>query len=451
MKESIILLISILLFLSTSCDSLKIDKQPQFQLRKKYDLNNHINADIWQPVDDLLNEAVQNGTFPGSVALVGDKNGVLYVSAIGSYTYGIPTPINYPNVPPMTVGTLFDMASCSKVTATTTAVAQFYQRGELDLDSTIASILGSAFSVNGKGPMTVLNCLLHNSGFAPDPNPFWNTPQFGCPATSEFNPPLDFSCQTKIFNSIMGQSLMNPIGSTYVYSDLNFMTLMFVVGHYARTLGYVSQGDLVPGCYNGGPGIDQCYYEAYVRKYVFSALSLENTGYLPPAESAPICAPTVNDTVYMHTTIQGVVSDGNAYAMGGIGGHAGVFSNVEDMFEFMSAVMFSTEDSPYMNSTTYKFFTTEYNHTQSSRALGWNTNDPTVYDQGWGLACGTLSPKTWMHLGYTGTMLCGDPDRELIVILLTNRVYPDPSNTKISNVRKPFSTLVQQIYDANFQ
>ncbi|EGG21761.1 Hypothetical protein yfeW precursor [Cavenderia fasciculata] len=406
---------------------------------------------IWNPVTAFLQSAVNNGTFPGCVALVGNKDGVLYSQAVGSFTYGIPTPLNKPVNPPMQLDTLFDMASCSKVTATTTAIAQFYQRGEIDLHSTIESILGDQFGVNGKSDITVLNCLLHNSGFFPDPNPFFNTPEFNCPATQFYNPPMDFSCQAQIFNNIMNQSLMNPIGSTYVYSDLNFMTLMYVVGHYAKNYGYITVEDLAPECYNkGGPGSEQCFYEAYVRRFVFGNLGLKFTNYLQPAYLWDSCAPTENDTSYMHTTIQGVVSDGNAYAMGGVGGHAGVFSNAPEMFTFMSSLMYATEDSDYINSTTVKYFTTEYNHTQSSRAIGWNTNDPTVFDEGWGQACGSLSSTTWMHLGYTGTMLCGDPERQLIVILLTNRVYPNPSNELILNVRKPFATLVQQIYDANF-
>ncbi|KAF2078278.1 hypothetical protein CYY_000468 [Polysphondylium violaceum] len=411
-----------------------------------------LSASIWSPVDELLEGAVSNGTFPGCVALVGNKKGILYSSAVGSYTYGIPPVYHPPGIdnPPMALDTLFDMASCSKVTAATTAIAQFYQRGELNLDSPITDFFGPEFGVNGKAGITVRNCLLHNSGFFPDPNPFWNTQEFGCPATSQYYPPMEFTCQNQIYNSILNQTLQNPIGSTYVYSDLNFMTLMYVAGQLSYENKYTTSQDLVPGCDNGGPEAYQCHYEAYVNKYVFGGLGLKSTSYLPSANDAVFCAPTVNDTTYMHTTIQGVVSDGNAYAMGGVSGHAGVFSNSLDMWTFMYNIMFAQPDSSYLNSTTVKYFTTEYNHTQSSRALGWNTNDPTVFDQGWGLACGTLSPTTWMHLGYTGTMLCGDPERELIVILLTNRVYPDPSNEKILSVRKPFSTLVQKIFDSYF-
>ncbi|KYQ94397.1 Hypothetical protein DLAC_04695 [Tieghemostelium lacteum] len=453
MKMNKSLIIFVLLVSSVFIVTIDALKQTQYKPRISIPkLEGPTYSEYWAPADEILEVAIANYTFPGAVALVGNSKGVLYASAKGSFTYGIPTPINSPDVPQMNLTTTFDMASCSKVTATTTAIAQFYQRGELDLDSTIVSHLGEDFGVNGKETITVRNCLLHNSGYFPDPNPFWNTPQFGCPATADYYPPMEFTCQSQIYQSIMNQSLMNPIGSTYVYSDLNFMTLMFVVGQLASQYEYITLEDILPQCNqnDGGNGIYQCYYEAYVRNYVFAPLELPNTGYLPPLSNAQFAAPTENDTVYMHTTIQGVVSDGNAYAMGGVGGHAGVFSNVEDMWTFMYTLMFANSDDSYLNSTTITYFTTEYNHTQSSRALGWNTNDPTVFDEGWSLSCGTLSSKTWMHLGYTGTMLCGDPERELILILLTNRVYPDPSNDKILDVRKPFATMVQKIYDTYF-
>lgn len=98
--------------------------------------------------------------------------------------------------------------------------------------------------------------------------------------------------------------------------------------------------------------------------------------------------------------MQGQVSDGNAYALGGIAGHAGLFSNVRDLSVLMHGWMWATPNDSWLNSTTASLWIKEYNHSQSSRALGWNTNDPNAPDQGWGLSCGRLSSKTFMHLGY---------------------------------------------------
>jgi len=251
----------------------------------------------------------------------------------------------------------------------------------------------------------------------------------------------------------MNQTLANPVGSTYVYSDLSMITLMYVVGTLALDLGYINTNDLLPQCVGQtAHGVmEQCYYEAYVRKYVFLPLGMKNTMFLPPKNLWANCAPTENDTSYLNRVIQGQVSDGNSYALGGIAGHAGLFSNLMDMSILMRRLMFAAEsDDVFLNRTTVQFFITEFNHSQSSRALGWNTNDPTVFDYGWNQTCGEMSAKTFTHTGYTGTQLCGDPTRKLITILLTNRVYPTDTNNQIRQVRKDFNTAVVNIVDQHF-
>lgn len=108
---------------------------------------------------------------------------------------------------------------------------------------------------------------------------------------------------------------------------------------------------------------------------------MPNTRFLPPKNLWSDAAPCENDTTYLHKVIQGQVSDGNAYALGGIAGHAGLFSTAHDLYLLAHRILFATPDDTFLNATTAKFFTTEYNHTQSSRALGWNTNDPTVFGE----------------------------------------------------------------------
>jgi len=260
---------------------------------------------------------------------------------------------------------------------------QFYQRGELSLNTKVSDILGPAYSVNGKENIVVLNLLLHNSGYYPDPIPFWNTPQFNCPQTQQYNPPLRFDCSEQIYNSLLSQKLLNPIGAVYIYSDLNYITLMYIIGDLAESLHYITPNDLSDYCksVDGDGGRKQCYFEAYVRKYIVDIVGLPNTGFRLPVDKWPQCAPTVNDTVFLHDTYQGQVSDGNAYIMGGVAGHAGFFSNVDDLYLLMTRFLFAQSNSPFLNSTTVELWTKEYNHSQSSRALGWNTNDHTVNDQ----------------------------------------------------------------------
>ncbi len=125
----------------------------------------------------------------------------------------------------------------SQVIATNTAIALLYQSGYLSLSTPIASpsLLGPAFAApnNTKAPLTILNLLLHNSGFPPDPVPWYWDPAFGCPQSANPQPKLDYSCRAQIYDSIFSQPLQLPIGQTYVYSDLNFITLAYVVGRVA--------------------------------------------------------------------------------------------------------------------------------------------------------------------------------------------------------------------------
>ena len=256
---------------------------------------------------------MQVGAYPGySFALV-SASGVLYSTTGGNYTYGVPPPANGGANPRVSVDTLFDMASLTKVVATTSATAHLYQRGLLALETRVGDVLGAAFDVNGKAPIVVRNLLLHNAGFAPDPSPFWNAPSFACPETANFHPALAFSCMGQIYNSIVTQSLINPIGEKYVYSDLSFMTLALVVGSIVRNNALVAPHDLLPSCAtatgaNREPTSLNCYYEAYVRTVVLPSLGMRKAQFLPPPSLAARCAPTTNETlVYRHEALQGVV------------------------------------------------------------------------------------------------------------------------------------------------
>ena len=238
------------------------------------------------------------------------------------------------------------------------------------------------------------------------------------------------------------------MGEVYVYSDLSFITLQYVIGNLARTLGYVQESDLVSGCYQGTAASDMCYFEAYLRIHVFAPLKMSRTSFLPPLNQWRQCAPAENDTLtheYQNILLQGQVSDGNAYALGGIAGHAGIFSTAADLTALAHRVMFARDydgSDGFINATTATYFTTEYNNTQSCRALGWSTNDPTTVDEGWGLSCGNLSAKTWTHIGYTGTQICGDPENQIVTVMLTNRVYPVASNNQMLKYRQGFNNAV---------
>ncbi len=264
----------------------------------------------------------------------------------------------------------------------------------------MSSFLGNDFNSGGKDNITVLNCLLHNSGLSPDPEPWYWDPEFGCPNTNDDHPAQDFSCiSTLIYRSILEESIDSPPGAQYVYSDIGFEILSYVVGIVALERGLVSRDDFNDVCVtspfaNEDAVVRLCAFEAFVRKEVFrkatddGSVLMPSTQYLLAESLWSQCAPTLNDTgdgSYTHKRLQGQVADGDCYAMGGIAGHAGVFSTASDIGRFLSymlAVIRSEDenfgDDKILNKTTLQYFTTIHNGTQSSRALGWSTNSDEV-------------------------------------------------------------------------
>jgi len=418
-----------------------------------------------QSLDPLILEAITQRVTPGAVGIVGNAEKILYASALGNYTFGIRPPY-VPNSfgsksgsPPTQLDTLFDLASCSKIVGATTGIALLYQQGKVDLNTPVSHFLGTGFNSHNKENITVLNCLLHNAGYPPDPNPLYYSQTFACPETllsekEHRNPTVTFSCQSQIFQSLLDQTLQYPTGTDYVYSDLSFITLMNIVGALAKQLNEVEESELIPDCMTASSGNStfQCYFEAYMRTKVWPRMQMGSTGFLPPRNVWGDCAPAENSTdAYYIGTWQGQVSDENAYAMGGIAGHAGVFSNALDLIKYARQWLFADDTTTLINSTTAHFFRKDYDPSLSSRALGFNTCNPNVKDKCWNFSCGTLSPDTFMHIGYTGTEICMDPEREIFTILLTNRVYPDDthSSTSIHNLRYNFNTNVQKVFDSS--
>lgn len=223
-------------------------------------------------------------------------------------------------------------------------------------------------------------------------------------------------------------------------------------------------------------------YEAFVRKAVLAPYRMESSGFLPPAPEWPSIPPTWNDTLgyappggppYRRRVLQGQVSDGNAYALGGVAGHAGLFSTTSDLWALLSGLMKAratpTADDDtqvevememegeqgrlgaaitwQLNGSTVRTFTTMINQSQSSRALGWDTND---YVSNTYRGCGNLSSLTFTHTGYTGTQVCNDVERGLTTVLLTNRVYPHADEASLHTIhtaRQEFNNIVRDLVD----
>ncbi|CAM9176715.1 unnamed protein product [Ectocarpus fasciculatus] len=403
----------------------------------------------------ILEGGVSSRVYPGAVAMAGRGDRLLFAHSAGRLSY----PGDREGLfAPMTLSSVFDVASLSKVLATTSAVAWLYQRGLLDLDSRVMEYLGPSFSSGGKADITLRHCLLHNSGLAPDPDPWYWDASFGCRNTPHEQPEEDFSCLgSMIYYSLMSESVLSTPGEEYVYSDLGFITLSFVVGKVALQEGLVGHEEFLPRCRDSRYGEQdavrmQCAFEAFVRTHVFGRLSsassqqtlrtaidtaagspggprggwMPHTQYLPPQQLWSSCAPTLNDTgdgSYTHKRLQGQVADGDCYAMGGIAGHAGVFSTAGDIGLFLAYMLTAPESDAesFINASTIEHFTSIYNVSQSSRALGWTTNSNEAKDYGYDHSCGSMHEDTFMHTGYTGTCMCADPVSGLWSVILTTR------------------------------
>lgn len=384
-------------------------------------------------LDESIRGAIATRAAPSmAMGVINSSSGPeLYVGAAGHFTYDSWTAVT-------TNETRYDMASCTKIMATTTATAFLYQAGYIGLDERVASprLLGPAFASHGKGEITIRNLMLHNAGFPPDPNPGYSSPTFPCPQNANYHPGQDFSCYEAILNNLLyNQTLINPTGAVFVYSDLSMITMMFVIGKVVRDNKLVDPSKMVAPCFD--PSNLICNYLAYVTINIFQRYDMIHTGFVP--SDPQVCTPQWHDPWYHHGQIMGYVSDQNAYAMGGIAGHAGVFSSVEDALKLMRVWMYDT-DPKMLNKTTMTLFTTVANLTQSSRALGWDTNNQAYR---W---CGTMSNATFLHIGYTGTELCGDPQSGLATIVLANGRYPDFSQSGMIQYRPIFNTLVNDLY-----
>ena len=410
-------------------------------------------------LDEALERAVRARVTPGAVGLVGSgAGGWLYARAVGRGTYGDA------GAAVSVEGSQFDLASLSKVVATTAAVARLYEEGRLALDGSVASVLGGAFAAGGKAGVTVRHCLLHKAGFPPDPEPDYWSAAFGCPqARDVYAEPLSFACSARIYASLLAQPLDAAPGARYVYSDLSFITLMYVVGRVALRDGLVRPAWMRAACGASGEADGaalQCAFEAYYREVVLARLDgvcsrggrggcgMRHTAYLPRAAAAARALPTSVPRVMPAAgrPLRGVVEDGNAAAMGGIAGHAGVFSRAGDLANYALAWLRPPAAGGFLNATTVALFRTvddDAGEGASSRALGWNTNDPRAADYGWDLSCGALSAETFTHVGYTGTQICIDPRRDVYTVLLTNRVFPvDEADSGIHDLRAAFNSIV---------
>lgn len=344
----------------------------------------------FEEVDRLLASYQERGAFPGGVLAVGDREGLLHLHPFGRLTYEA-------EAPPVTAKTLYDLASLTKVVATTTLAMILVDEGKLELDQPVQELLPD-FQGPGKKAVTVRHLLTHSSGL---------------PALA----PLYREIQGKeaYVERIQAMELVYPPGSRSTYSDLGMILLGEIL---ERTAGQP--------------------LDALVHTGVLDPLGMRDTRFRPPPDLHPRIAPTEIDP-WRGRLVQGEVHDENAFAMGGVAPHAGLFGTAGDLARFARMLLNrgTLDGHRIVSSETVDLFTRRAGIPESDRALGWDTKSPE------GSSAGTLfSPRSFGHTGFTGTSLWIDPERGLFVILLTNRVHPTRENNLIREVRPAVADAV---------
>src|SRR5690349_8311152 len=313
---------------------------------------------------------------PGAVLLVWHNGQVMYHKAFGNRSLE-------PRWEMMTLDTIFDLASLTKVVATTTAIMQLVERGQVRLNDPVAKYIPE-FAQNGKEDITVRNLLTHFSGLRAD---------------IDLTPPWD-GRDAALRLSYAETPDYSP-GSRFLYSDTNFITLGALVEKVS------------------GSTLD-----AYCAKKLFAPLRMTHTRFLPPAAWRRKIAPTEYDE--QGKMLRGIVHDPRARRMGGVAGHAGLFSTADDLSKFAQALL---NGSPVLSREMVEKMTTPQQPPTATvlRGFGWDIDSPFSSNRGELLPVGSFG-----HTGFTGTSLWIDPTTKTYIVILTNAVHPKGKGTAVA-------------------
>ena len=336
-------------------------------------------------VDGIVAEAIREGQIPGAVVLVGHDGQVIYRKAFGDRAIE-------PRREAMTVDTIFDLASLTKVVATTTAVMQLVQNGRVRVNEPVAKYIPE-FAENGKEEITVRELLTHHSGL---------------PEVLDLSQP--WQGREPALRVAYAEKPIYVPGSRFLYSDVDFIVLGALVERVS-----------------GMP------LNEYCQKNIFAPLNMTHTRFQPPAAWLPTIAPTEFDE--RDKMLRGVVHDPTARRMGGVAGHAGVFSTTDDLAKFAQALM---NDGVVLSPLMVEKMTTPQQPPTSHvlRGFGWDIDSPFSSNRGDLLPVGSFG-----HTGFTGTSLWIDPTTRTYIIVLTNAVHPRGKGSAVA-LRSKIATAV---------
>ncbi|MEC3878043.1 serine hydrolase domain-containing protein [Parapedobacter sp. 10938] len=377
-------------------------------------------AQLETDIDHIMEEAIRERATPGGVVMAVKSGKVIFEKSYGYHTYEKEEPTK--------VSDIFDMASVTKITATTPTIMRLTERGIVDLDSTMGHYLLQAQGTNKNG--TVLrSVMLHEAGFIPF-IPFYanlKPEDLSSDSSATYSVKVADGCfiRTGFYDDVMWptmlQSKLNPTGN-YVYSDISMYVMKEVAEHQTGTP-----------------------IQDYIQHEFYRPLGMQTAGYLPRQRfPKQRIVPTEDDTTFRKTLLQGYVHDEGAAMAGGVAGHAGLFATANDMAIYGQLLLNRGEygGDRYFKPETVDLFSSKQSKT-SRRGLGFDRANP---DTSKAYPSKLASPATFGHTGYTGTCIWIDPEEQLIYIFLSNRVHPVRS-TKLYelNVR---SRIQDTFYEA---
>lgn len=344
---------------------------------------------------EVLRQAITAHAFPSASVAITHHGKLVARKTFGQFTYEAGAPAVTPDTP-------FDLASLTKVLATTTMAMILWERGVLDLETPVAAILAEfAGDDPRRDPVTLRMLLAHSSGL---------------PAYEKLFLKADNG--EELLQAALATPLSAGPGARAEYSDIGFIVLGAALERLAEET-----------------------LDGFCQREVFGPLGMTHTMFRPAAGLRKAIPPTTDDRSFRHRIIQGEVQDENASVLGGVAGHAGLFATAQDVAIFAHAML--RGGTPLVRPETVAFFARrEASPPETSRTLGWDTPSPPSQSGRY------FSARSFGHLGYTGTSLWIDPERELSVTLLTNRTWPDCGNQAIKEVRPHFHDAVIEALEA---
>jgi CubicO group peptidase (beta-lactamase class C family) len=370
-----------------------------------------LDPDLREQVDETVRVALQEGAAPGAAVAIGRHGRLVHLAGYGRLDLR-------EGFAAVTDSTLYDLASLTKVLATTTAVMMLVEEGKLELDAPVRYYLPEWGGSPAKDRITVRNLLLHDAGFMAYSALF-----------------TQVRGRRAYLQRIASLPLEYEPGSRSVYSDFGPILLGFIIERIT-----------------GKP------LDVFAQERIFGPLGMRDTGYNPMewvgssngngngsdggedawAVLRARIAPSERDTLWRMRHEQGNVHDENAYALGGVSGHAGLFSSVRDLAVFAQLMLNGGTygGKRLVRDETVRAFTRRYSD-ESSRALGWDTPAPRSS------AGDYFSSSSFGHTGFTGTSIWIDPERDVFLILLTNRVNPSRNNQRHVQLRRDLADAVQ--------